>query len=389
MLTVITESFDVIGNVLIGLALVYSAVALLACLVGSCWRKISARSYCSVPVTVLKPLCGEEPGLYDSLRSFCDQDHSDYQIVFGANRRDDPALAVARRLQREYPTLDITVVSGCPSIGGNPKVSNLAHMLEQARHERLIIADSDIRVPADYLTRVSRPLDNSQVGLVTCLYCGRPGAGLWSLLGAQYIDNWFRPSVLIAHLFGGQTFSFGATIAMRRETLAAIGGFAAVSDHLADDHRLGVLTQALGLATVISDCVVETTTHEPTLGHLLAHESRWMQTIRSVQPVGYVMAGVTLTLPLALVGLTFTRFDHDSMMAVVAVLSLRLGLELVQSGHRPARRMLALALVPLREIVTACVWYRGLFAGPVAWRNQHYAVARDGSLKSKPFLDKS
>lgn len=389
MLAVLTASLDVIGNLIIGLALGYSAVSLLACLIGAYWRKASSMSYRGIPVTVLKPLCDNEPGLYESLQSFCDQDHDDFQIVFGANRRDDPALAVARRLQAEYPALDITVVADCPQIGGNRKVNNLAHMLEQARHEHLVIADSDIRVPTDYLTRVLRPLGDSHVGLVTCLYRGRPDAGLWSLLSAQYIDNWFRPSVLIAHLFGGRTFAFGATIAMRRETLAAIGGFAAVADHLADDHRLGTLTQDLGLATVISDCVVETTTYEPTLKHLLAHESRWMQTIRLVQPVGYVMACVTLALPLTLIGLAVTGFDSDSAMLVVAVLVLRLALELMQSGHRPASRMRGLALVPLRELVTAYVWCCGLFVRTVEWRNQHYAVARDGSLKSRPFLNKS
>ena len=139
------------------------------------------------PVTVLKPLCGAEPGLYDHLRSFCQQDHPDYQIVFGVRDPTDPALAVVERLVAEYPSLPIDVVVNPQQHGSNCKISNLINMVARARHDVLAMADSDTFVGPDYLTIVTAPLLDHNVGLVTCIYRGVPTQGIWSRLGAMYI----------------------------------------------------------------------------------------------------------------------------------------------------------------------------------------------------------
>jgi ceramide glucosyltransferase len=200
------------------------------------------------PVTVLKPLCGAEPGLDRSLRSFCEQVYSaGLQIVFGVQHSADPALAVLEGLKRDYPQLELTVVVDPTRHGASAKVSNLINMMRAARHDWLVLADSDVRVPAGYLASVAAPLADPAVGIVTCPYRGVPRPGLWSLLGTLFINDWFIPSVRVAALFGSRAFAFGATIALRRDTLEAVGGFRAIAAQLADDYRLGELTRRHGV----------------------------------------------------------------------------------------------------------------------------------------------
>src|SRR5579862_7717061 len=150
-------------------------------------------------VSVLKALCGAEAGLYQQLRSFCTQRYPQLQIVFGVRERDDPALEIARRLRAEFPALDIDIVIDATLHGSNRKISNLMNMLPSAGHELLVMADSDIVVPEDYLQRIVPPLLDPSVGLVTCPYDGRAArGGAPSLLGAMFINEWFMPAVQLA-----------------------------------------------------------------------------------------------------------------------------------------------------------------------------------------------
>ncbi|MGH8169617.1 MAG: bacteriohopanetetrol glucosamine biosynthesis glycosyltransferase HpnI, partial [Steroidobacteraceae bacterium] len=255
------------------------------------------------PVTVLKPLCGAEPGLDHSLRSFCEQDYAaGVQIVFGVQHPADPALAVLEGLKRDFPRLDLSVVVDPTRHGASAKVSNLINMMRAARHEWLVLADSDVRVPPGYLAAVAAPLADPAVGIVTCPYRGVPRPGLWSLLGTLFINDWFIPSVRVAALFGSRAFAFGATIALRRDELEAIGGFQAITDQLADDYRLGELTRRRGQRTELSDVVVDTAVDERTFQQLSQHGLRWLSTIRVVRPGGYVFSAVTFSLPVAVLG---------------------------------------------------------------------------------------
>ena len=175
-------------------------------------------------VTILKPLCGDEHELYECLRSFCDQDYPKFQIVFGVADGADPAAEVVSRLQREFPRLDLKLVVDRRQHGSSRKVSNLMNMMPLARHDFLVISDSDVRVPRNYLSRIVPPLLDPDVGIVTCPYRGVPRSGLWSLLGSMFINDWFIPSVRVAALSGSRAFAFGVTIALRRQVLASIGG---------------------------------------------------------------------------------------------------------------------------------------------------------------------
>jgi ceramide glucosyltransferase len=332
------------------------------------------------PVTVLKPLCGAEPGLESSLRSFCDQDYAgDVQIVFGVQHPADPALAVLEELKRDYPRLDLTVVVDSTRHGASAKVSNLINMMRAARHDWLVLADSDVRVPPGYLAAVTAPLASPEVGIVTCPYRGVPRPGLWSLLGALFINDWFIPSVRVAALFGSRAFAFGASIALRREALEAIGGFAMIADQLADDYRLGELTRSRGLRTVLSDVVVDTWVDERTFRHFAQHGLRWLRTIRVVRPWGYSFSAVTFSLPVAAIGCALAGGTPLTLSLLGAALALRLMLHF--EVHVAASHRAPLWAIPLSDALGFALWCGGFVTRKVHWRQARYLVARDGSVQ--------
>jgi len=334
------------------------------------------------PVTVLKPLCGAERHLYDCLRSFCDQAYPRFQLVFGVRDPEDPAVTVVRRLQREFPGLDLQIAINPAQHGSSGKVSNLINMMPFARYDYLVVADSDVRVAPDYLAQVVPALLDTAVGIVTCPYRGYPRGGPWSVLGAAFINDWFMPSVYVAALLGSRAFAFGATIAMRREVLASIGGFTPIADQLADDYRLGELTRRLGLRTVLAEVVVETSVDERSLGDLVGHELRWLRTIRTVRPVGYALSFVTFGLAPAALGSLLAAGARAAlaMLAITALARLML-----HSTGRDARSALEqLWALPLTDLLAFALWCWGFVTRRVQWRHARYRVARDGSAHPIP-----
>jgi len=359
----LTLFFPVIGTALTLAAALYAIAALL------CRGPVQAfPAVDPVPVTVLKPLCGPEPRLEDNLATFCIQTHPHYQLVFGVRDPLDPAIAVVERLARRFPTLDMQLVVDPRVHGSNLKVSNLINMMGAARHPWLVLADSDIAVAPDYLERVTAPLADPGVGIVTCLYRGRAQCGFWARLGGGFIDTWFLPSVRVANSVGNTAFGFGATIALRAATLREVGGFAALKDRLADDCRLGELTRRLHLRTVLSEVVVSTDVTEDSLRALWSRERRWMQTIRSLEPLGYGFAFVTFTLPMLALGLWLAPAAFNWAVALLGAAA-RLGLH----WRRPAPGLPLpghAADAPLRDCLLLLEWLSAYTGSTTRWR-QH------------------
>jgi len=334
------------------------------------------------PTTILKPLCGAEHELYDCLRSFCQQNCASLQIIFGVRDHDDPALRAVRRLQREYPHLDLQIAANPLQHGSSGKVSNLVNMMPLARHDYLVIADGDIRVGPGYLEKVIAPLLDPGVGIVTCLYRGCPRPGLWSLLGSLFINECFIPAVRVAALFGSRSFAFVATIAVRRDTLSQIGGFSSIADQLPDDYRLGEMTRRMGLRTVLSDVEVETCVEETGAGNLVRHELRWLRTIRTVQPLGYAMAGITVGLPAAIFGCLLAGFSSITLALAAVTALARL---LIDSAPRkPHALLVQLWLVVFNDLLVFALWCRSFTTRQVHWRQARYWVARDGTAHPVP-----
>lgn len=334
----------------------------------------------TAPVSVLKPLCGDEPRLEHNLATFCAQTHPCYQIVFGVHDPCDPAIAVVRRMIRRHPACDITLVVDDRTHGANRKVGNLINMAGAARHPWLVLADSDVAVAPDTLARVTAPLADPTVGIVTCPYRASAVGGAWSRVGALFVDTWFAPSVRvasrIAHFASGadaaHAFGFGATIALRADTLHAIGGFAALKDRLADDFWLGELTRRRGLRTVLSDVNVSTDVAETGLAALWARERRWLQTIRALNPVGYAMSWVTFTLPMLALGSCLAPTRANLACAALGAAA-RLGLHLrrpAPGAPRPGH----MGFAPLRDILLLAEWCSAFFGRNTVWRRHRLAI---------------
>ncbi|MVW59754.1 glycosyltransferase [Massilia sp. NEAU-DD11] len=352
------------GSTLTVLATLYALAALLCH--GRIRRARAVRPPLWTPVTVLKPLCGDEPRLEENLAGLCSQTHPHVQLVFGVRDPADPAVAVVGRLARRFPAVDMRLVVDPRIHGSNLKVSNLINMMQAARHPWLVLADSDIAVGPEYVARVTAPLAEPQVGIVTCLYHGRPLDGVWPRIGALFIDTWFAPSVRVASSGGSSAFAFGATIAVRAATLEAICGVEVLENRLADDYRLGELVRGLGLATVLSDVNVGTDVTETGLRALWSRERRWMQTIRALNPLGYALSFITFTLPMLALGLCLAPTAWNVALALCGAAA-RLGLH----WRRPAPDIPAPGhawLAPLRDCLLVLEWASAFAGTTTHWR---------------------
>ncbi len=241
-------------------------------------------------VTILKPLYGDEPGLEAALASNLMLDWPAYQVVFGVADASDPAMAVVRRLRARFPQADIAVVANATQHGSNRKISNLINMFPQAKHDILVISDADVHVDPDYLVHVAAALERPGVGLATTLYAGLATVeSRVAALGATAITHNFLPGALMSRAMGNQD-CLGATMALRRATLAEIGGLPAIANHLADDYLLGKLVREAGHAIAFAHTIPMTTVPETSLLSLWRHELRWARTIRALVPVQFVLS---------------------------------------------------------------------------------------------------
>lgn len=368
------------GTTLAWLAAGYALVALIAR--ARFRRTPPAMTDAPLSVSVLKPLCGAEPRLAANLRSFCAQDYpADWQIVFGVRDDHDPAISVVHELQAAYPDRDLQLVVDGELHGSNNKVSNLINIFRHCRHEALVIADADIEVPPDYLRRVVAPLSDRSVGIVTCLYHGNPVGGLWSELGAQFIDEWFSTSALVSNLFGSRDFAFGATIALHRDSLFRIGGFRAIADQLADDWWLGELVRRQGLRTVLSECVVATDVIEDSFESLAQHELRWLRTIRNIQPLGYALSVVTIGMPVALIGTALARGAAAALAGLAVTVAARYLLHFAPGIHAGAVKRKDWWMPPARDGLTFGLWCASFASRRVKWKEQGLSVGADGAIR--------
>jgi ceramide glucosyltransferase len=334
------------------------------------------------PVSILKPLKGTDPEMYESFRSHCLQDYPEFEIVFGVSENDDPVVEIVERLKRDFPGVDISLVLCSRLLGSNIKVSNLAQMAQIAKHDYLLVNDSDIRVPPDYVKRVMRPLRSSHVGLVTCLYRGIAGGTVASSLEAVGISTDFSGGVLAARfLEGGVRFGLGSTLAFRRRELQAVGGFESLVDHLADDYELGAKIAEQGKSVELADVVVETFLPAYSWRGFMEHQLRWARSVRDSRRWGYIALGLTFGVPWALLALLVAGARGWAWALLAATLLARCGMAVVVgwkvlSDPQVMRRWW---LIPLRDIVALFLWIASFAGHKVRWRGDSYLL-KNGKL---------
>lgn len=330
------------------------------------------------PISVLKPLAGLEEGLEENLRSFFEQDYPEYQILFAVRDAGDPAAAVVRKLLREHPERDAElIVAGEPEFP-NAKVWSLSRMAERARHEVLVISDSDIRATPGYLRGIAADFADPRVAVSCCPYRVIPGNAWWSQLEALTINTEFWCAVLVARMLEGMQFAVGPTMSVRRKYLDEIGGFRAVGVFLAEDFVLGRWAERHGYKAVLSGHVVEHRIAPQPFRASLRHRIRWARSTRRSRPWGYLGQVFTNPLPFALALLAgpaapvaaLVIAGRAAVVASVAVGLLRDPL---------ARRRWW--LVPIADVASLIVWALGLFGSTVEWRGRRYRLFRDGRLQ--------
>ncbi len=331
------------------------------------------------PVTVLKPLHGDEPALRSNLDDLCRQHYAGpIQIICGVQSDEDTAIPVVRRLQQERPDIDIRLVIDGTEHGANRKVANLINMMRLAKHEVIVIADSDIGVGPSYLSRITAPLADRSVGAVTCLYHGASVAGLWGRLSALAIDTHFLPNVLVGLGFGLAQPCFGSTIVLSRTCLSQIGGFESFSDLLADDYAIGAAVRKKGFRIAIPEMLVTHHCSETSLSELWKHEIRWGRTILGVDPAGY--AGSLITHPLGWACVAVLAGQWSFGLAAGA-----LGVCLRIAVACAVARRFGLApppcwLIPARDLLSFTIYIGSFIGRSIAWRGRHYNMSARGRL---------
>ncbi|PZV16761.1 MAG: glycosyl transferase [Leptolyngbya sp.] len=353
---------------------IYSAIDFLS-------QKIPAAPNFYPPISLLKPLCGLDPNTYGNLASFCYQDYPNYQIVFGVQDPTDPAIAVVRQLIHDFPTLDIQLVVSDRAIGTNLKISNLANALTAAKHELLLISDSDIYVGTDYLKTVVQPLQDPTVGVVTCTYRSK-AEGWIATLEALGISTELVPTVLVSRKLEGMTFGIGATVVLRRSVLESFGGFAAIANYLHDDFHLGRLPASAGYRVVLSNYMVTHVLGRESFSTFFQHQTRWNRGIRLSQPAGY--AGQIFTFG-TVASLLFLLTSHGSslswsILGITWLFRFAMAWTVgVKTLNDPIVKKW-LWLVPLSDLIRFAMWCAGFVGNTIEWRGRQFKLTSQGEL---------
>jgi len=376
-------------NLLSGAA---AAVTLASCgyCVFSIWaglrfkRSKATRSPSDPPVSFLKPLKGTDPGMYDALRSHCLLDYPEYEILLGVTDPDDPAISVVQELMEEFPQGRIRLVHCTERLGVNGKVSSLAQLATLAKHEFLVVNDSDIRVSRGYLRDIVAELEQPGTGLVTCLYRGLPSATLASRLEALGISTDFSPGVLAAReIERGLGFGLGSTLALRRSDLASIGGFESIADYLADDYEIGRRIRERGLRVTLSRNIVETFIPAYDFSQFVLHQLRWARTIRSSRPGGYAGLIMTHVLPWAVATLVLAgpRTWCWALLAGAILARMAMAITMANFVLDDANAVGSLWLLPLRDFVALIIWAAGSVGRRVVWRGETFVLEQGRLVK--------
>jgi ceramide glucosyltransferase len=369
-------------------ALAAAAYYALAIVSAARWRSSTEHPVASdwaPPISILKPVHGRDPRFYDAIRSHATQDYPEFELLFGLTNPQDPAIEDIERLRREFPARRIEIFL-VKTDAPNAKVGVLAELAQHARHELLLVNDSDIVVEPGYLRTVVAPLRDPKIGLVTCLY--RAHSESWpSHFEALGIATEFAPSVLVARLLGQAEFALGSTMVFRAEALQRIGGFPAIAKYVADDYQLGFHIRQLGYRIEFAPVVVETNLGAASWGDTWRHQLRWSRTIRVSRPGGYYGYAVTHATLWALVAFAAHEWwIGTAALAIRMIAGILAGAVILRDPGVWTRFW----LIPLRDLFGFAVWAAGAFGNRVQWRDRSLVLLPGGVIQARsPKADKN
>ncbi len=325
-------------------------------------------------ISVLKPLAGRDLGLEENLRSFFTQDYPNYELLFAVRRGDDPAIEVVRRLQSEHPGIATElIVTGEPPYP-NAKVYSLDRMLAAARHDLVVMSDSDIRVASEFLRGVAAEFADETIALATCPYRAIGGPSVWSALEAEGMNTEFLSGLLLARMLEGMKFAVGPTILARQTMLRAIGGFERLKDYLAEDFMMGKLAAEQGFGVILSRNIVEHRIGSQRLGSNFIHRLRWNRSTRRSRPSGYIGQLFTYPLPIAII---LIAIQPSWWPALIAALAFR-----AAAAWATSKTVLDVTpnwwRVAAQDLLSFAFWIAGFFGNTIVWRGRRYRLLADG-----------
>jgi len=333
------------------------------------------------PISILKPLCGHDEGLEENLRSFFAQNYPDFEVLLGVHRPSDPAVEVAEKVMDQYAgkvhaRLVVTGESPIP----NAKAFSLNRLVREASHELLVMSDSDIRVSPNLLADLAHEFAEPKVGLITCPYRALGGSTIWSRLEALGMNTELLGGVLVARMIEGMKFALGCTLAVRRNVLEAMGGFAYLQEFLAEDFVIGQRTAEMGHQVLLSSAVIEHRIGSQRMLPNLSHRLRWARSTRRSRPAGYWGQMFTYPLPLALL---LWAVQSGAWPVVLLALVLRAGAAIATSEFVVRDPLLRKQwwLLPFQDVLGFVVWIGGFLGDTIVWRDRKCTLLRDGRLQ--------
>ena len=334
----------------------------------------------ALPVTVLKPVYGLDRELERGLRSFCEQDYPELQIVMSLQRPDDPALPLLRRLAAEYPAR-VTVVIGESPPSVNGKVQNMVIGMTAARHEHLVVSDSDVHAPHDYLQHMVAPLADARIGFVCSLYRIRGARNLAERLDLLSINADFMPSVIFTFMSRAAIFCLGASIAFRRTDLEAVGGMNAFADYLVEDHELGRRLHERGLDVRLLPLTIDLTPDYVGLKAWWRHQIYWDQNTRAANLPGFALTILTRAVPFSLLYALASGCSAGGLMVLASSVAIRItSAALVTAIQRDGETLRALPWLPLRDVQARVSWALALTRNTFEWRGNTFKLTRHGRI---------
>ena len=340
----------------------------------------------AVPVSVLKPVRGLDPGAYENFASFCRQDYPEFEILFAVNNPDDPAVPVIQKLIADFPARSIRLIVISERLGANTKVSNLCRLVSEARCDLLAITDSDVRVEPGYLRSVAAIFRDPGVGGVTALYRGRDNFEFVAAMDCVGSSAAFCGAALVACELEGLKFMMGSTMATTKERLAEIGGFEALVDLHSDDYELGRRIADRGHRIELLPEPVWMAFPSETLGAYLRHELRWSIGIRNIRPGGHFGMLFTHGLPWAIAAAIVAPSAAIGAAYLTAYFVLRFAMAWTVGvwGLRDPVLRRRWWLLPVRDALSFFVWLASFGMNRIEWRGSSFTLEKGRMIPVTP-----